>query len=93
MASAGRPVQRRAAILVLEVDVRVSVEEQLGDVVVVLGAGVEQRRAALVGDGIHGRAVVQEVAADGHVTCGGRDDQGSPPVCVDLALQSEQISG
>ena len=93
MASAGRPVQRRAAILVLEVDVRVSVEEQLGDVVVVLGAGVEERRAALVGDGIHGRAVVQEVAADGHVTRGGRDDQGSPPACAHLALQLEQLSG
>ena len=40
-------MQRGAAKLVLEVDVRVSIEEQLGDVVVVLGTGVEQRRATL----------------------------------------------
>ena len=41
-------MQRGAAKLVLEVDVGVSIEEQFGDVVVVLGAGVEQRRATLV---------------------------------------------
>ena len=34
-------MQRGAAKLVLEVDVRVSIEEQLGDVVVVLGAGLQ----------------------------------------------------
>ena len=72
-------MQRRAAKLVLEVDVGVSIEEQLGDIVVVLGAGVEQCRAALVGDGVHGRAVVEEIPTDGHVSRRSRDDQRGPP--------------
>ena len=72
-------MQRGAAKLVLEVDVGVPIEEQLGDVVVVLGAGVEQRRAALVGDGVHGRAVVEEIPTDGHVSRRSRDDQRGPP--------------
>ena len=79
MASAGRPVQRRAAILVLEVDVCVPVKEQLGDVVMVLGAGVEQGGASLVCDGIHGCTVFEKIPTDGDMSGRGCYDQRGPP--------------
>ena len=81
-------MQRGAAKLVLEVDVGVSVEKQFGDVVVVLGAGVEQCRAALVGDRVYGRAVVEQVPTDCQVTRGCRDYERSPP---DQKLRFRQI--